>query len=589
MANTREVQEGSDGAGQLQAPASCAAAGDRDYRQTQESRLFASTRKNTFGQLASTVAMVLSILLVGEIFHVGFEKNLVGTIGQEAWGRHIFGFGAALTQSRWGIGGYVVDSAIEERLQNEGLTDFPAILRYFGITYPDNLRDERLMQKALEQARDFDTTPPQNGYQRLRGSHGDDVGIATFTILSFTLFGVKVSSLYYTYFVLLCFTIILFVLSHYRSRVAMASLALLVLALYVLATSDLVNFTREIGPHRGAVGIDFKDPRFFGTLAAIPALHMLLTWIRPHYEISKLHYLLLIGQASVLALVINVRGPVLWLIFALCIYWILCIARRRTPHHLRELCRWRSARSFFPTGTFALFVGGGIIVSAMAAHPVYRIDGDLVHHPLWHNVMISLEMNPEWKAKYLPSVNGTEVDEMPREIAKQAIAKLPPDQRSQYLARGGWPTPSAVMLFARERFFDILRNDPSFVLHTFTIDLPKLIFLTASGFYLTLLQVGSLTVLITVVTLGVIVWVARQDPDAPIVLPPLVRAVGSFSLIALLPCFIGPPRPLIMIDHFLWFLFFLCLLACYVGVRLVAGLQTAAAASEPPSGAMIQL
>jgi hypothetical protein len=46
---------------------------------------------------------------------------------------------------------------------------------------------------------------------------------------------------------------------------------------------------------------------------------------------------------------------------------------------------------------------------------------------------------------------------------------------------------------------------------------------------------------------------------------------------------------LIMIDHFLWFLFFLCLLACYVGVRLVAGLQTAAAASEPPSGAMIQL
>jgi hypothetical protein len=90
-----------------------------------------------------------------------------------------------------------------------------------------------------------------------------------------------------------------------------------------------------------------------------------------------------------------------------------------------------------------------------------------------------------------------------------------------------------------------------------------------------------LTVLITVVTLGVIVWVARQDPDASVVLPPLVRAVGSFSLIALLPCFIGPPRPLIMIDHFLWFLFFLCLLACYVGVRLVAGLQTAAAASEP--------
>ena len=36
----------------------------------------------------------------------------------------------------------------------------------------------------------------------------------------------------------------------------------------------------------------------------------------------------------------------------------------------------------------------------MAAHPVYRIDGDLVHHPLWHNVMISLEMNPELKAAY---------------------------------------------------------------------------------------------------------------------------------------------------------------------------------------------
>src|SRR5262245_40279262 len=141
------------------------------------------------------VGVLLSSLILIATFRVGIEKNLVGTFSDNEWGRYLFGMGAALTHMKGGPRGYIVDIAIETRLAEGGLTAVPSILEGLGTKFPDNLRNPELMQRALEGARDYDVPPLAQGeHTRLRGSHGDDVGLATFSRMAFLVFGVKVSS-----------------------------------------------------------------------------------------------------------------------------------------------------------------------------------------------------------------------------------------------------------------------------------------------------------------------------------------------------------------------------------------------------------
>jgi len=530
-------------------------------------------KATTFEMWASAAIIVVIALLVGSTFYIGVKKHLVGTIAGEEWGRYLFGIGAALTQSRFGISGFVIDNPIEQKLQTEGLTDNSEMLNALGVKFPDNLRDERLLQRALEQARLFDVPPPPPGdYQRLRGSSGDDVGIVTYTRLSFWLFGLRVSSLYYTYFVLLAAAIILFSLSHCRSPTAMACLALLILSLYLLVASDLVNFVRELPRYVDQSGVDIKDPRFVGTIAAVPALHLIVAWIRD-IHMRKLDYVLLAGQACLLTLVLHIRWPLLWLIIALCGYWALLIPWRRETMavNIRKFCNPRSSRSLFPIGMLVLVVSAGILATSIAAHPVYRLEGDLLHHPVWHNMMTSLEKSPEWDRKYLATVNAIRGDLMPTEIARQEIAKLPPDQRAQYLiGRINWPTNQAVNLFARKRFFEILRTDPWVVLEVFLLENPNQALVSATRFYFELVRVLSpLNVIAIIGVMIVSIWIVASDVEAPSILGVIMPVAFVFALVALIPLVIAIPHQMIMIDHFLWFLFFLCLLACSQGVTLV--------------------
>ncbi|MFL5086090.1 MAG: hypothetical protein ACJ8FP_14845, partial [Xanthobacteraceae bacterium] len=253
------------------------------------------------------------MLLLGATFNAGVEKDLVGTFTSQGWGRYLFGIGAALTQSRFGIGGYVIDNPIEQKLQSEGLTDNPDILKSLGTTFPQNLRDRRLMQNALERARDFAVPPPPPGdHQRLRGAVGDDVGIASFASLSFWIFGVRVPALYYTYFVLLSVAVVLYLLGHWRSPAALTCLGLAVLAIYLLAASNLVNIERNIPGDTGSVEV--KDPRFFGTIAAIPVLHLLVAWARPDAKLTSVDYALIGGQALIFTFALHMRWPLLWLL-----------------------------------------------------------------------------------------------------------------------------------------------------------------------------------------------------------------------------------------------------------------------------------
>src|SRR5262249_18493320 len=137
--------------------------------------------------------------------------------------------------------------------------------------------------------------------------------------------------------------------------------------------------------------LDIKDPRFFGTLAAVPTLHFLLTWLRRDDRLGIHDYVALVAQASILVLAIHVRWTTLWVLIALLAFFVLAIAWPSGLVSVRRLGEWRRSQPARVAGACAAVLGAGLVVASIAAHPVYRLDGDLLHHPLWHNVMTALE------------------------------------------------------------------------------------------------------------------------------------------------------------------------------------------------------
>src|SRR5205085_1422399 len=147
---------------------------------------------------------------------IAFERNLVGTVTQHGWGRVLQGVGAALTQLRCGVGGFVIDKRIDAVLQNSGFTGHQRLLDPFGETYPANLRNEKRLHNALDRAQMIDcalpgSAPDSTGhYPRLLGFNGEDVGMSSYTLLAFALFGISLSSLTYAYFAIVLLSLILF-------------------------------------------------------------------------------------------------------------------------------------------------------------------------------------------------------------------------------------------------------------------------------------------------------------------------------------------------------------------------------------------
>src|SRR5437016_5594692 len=89
-------------------------------------------------------------------FRLGVERGFCDTIGNESWGRILFGVGTAITQMDHGGYGYGLSTVIETILTAGGLTDDPKILAPLGVEFPGNLRDPALINAAIDKATRFE-------------------------------------------------------------------------------------------------------------------------------------------------------------------------------------------------------------------------------------------------------------------------------------------------------------------------------------------------------------------------------------------------------------------------------------------------
>jgi hypothetical protein len=512
--------------------------------------------------LASCSAFAVALLLLGAMLWTLFEKNLVSTMTQHGWSRELYAISAALTKMRFGIGGTAVDKQIFSTLVAAGIALHP--LPELNVQFPDNLRDAKLLQSALRRAQTVDLPPPApvdaNGdYIDLMGFSGEDVGLGTYTYLAFRLFGVNIPALTYLYFVIVTISLVLYGIGHWRSAGAMAAVVAVTLALYVVVCADIVNFLGSSKVLGGAPGIDLKDPRFLGTFAAIPLLHMVVMWTRPSYRLGPLDYVVVAMQAAIFAFALQVRSPVVWAVLALSAFWLtigaLALHRGRS---LRSLCDWRQSRSApMPITVLAVLLSAQLL-AAVTLHPLYRAQGDVPQHMFWQGLLSCLQINPEWADKYGASVNNARGDTLPEEAARIAIMKLPPEDRRQYLRGDGWAKRTALEKFSRIVFFDILRNDPKFVAQTFFIDKPALVWRSEREFFGGLFYgLPIWNALISAAAVLFLVVLVASNADALATLLPTAAVIPFFIIIAWLPNWLVLPNSLVMIDNFVWIAFFL--------------------------------
>jgi hypothetical protein len=529
---------------------------------------------------ASCSTIAVAFLLLGAMLWTLFEKNLVSTMTQQGWTRELYGISAALTKLRFGIGGAAIDQRLFATLTRGGLTSEPDPA--LGVRSPDNLRDAKLQQSALLQAQTIDLPPlppaPANAkddYIGLIGFSGEDIGLGTYNYLAFRVFGVNVPALTYLYFVIATASLLLYGIGHWRSVGAMAAVVAVTLALYVVVCADFVNF---LGSSKlfGGPGIDLKDPRFLGTIAAIPLLHVTVMWTRPSYRLGPLDYGVVAMQAAIFAFALQIRSPVIWAALALSAFWLMIAALAlRRGRSLRSLCDWRQSRSALVLITVLAVLVSAQLLTAITLHPLYRAQGDVPRHMFWQGLLSSLQLEPDWDKKYGASVDNYTDDMMPEAAARIAIMKLPPEERQQYLRRDGWPKRTALEKFSRLVFFDILRNDPKFVADTFFIDKPARAWRSEQQFFGGLFSgLPIWNALIPAAAVLFLVVLVAWQADALATLLPTAGVILFFIAVAWLPNWLVITNPMVMIDSFVWTVVFLVLslvIAAAAAIRFAAG------------------
>src|SRR5205085_11197672 len=346
-------------------------------------------------------------------------------------------------------------------------------------------------------------------YPHLLGFSGEDAGMSSYTLLAFALFGINVSSLSYAYFALVLLSVMLFAIAHRRNTGAMVAAASLSIGLYLIACSALLSFKlpAEFGFRPG---IDFKDPRFLGTIAGMPLLHIIATWLRDD-RMTVSDYVALTLQAMILAFALHLRFSVGWSLWVPLLLWTLSIKAAiawRGPGSMQRLSQWRSPRSVLVLAIVCAMPAAAHLAISYSCHPFYTVEGDLPRHTFWDGVLQSLEYNPNWPAKHGALANYSTGDELPLAAVRIAIAKLPGDQQRQYLQPNGYPTRIAYVKFSKDIFMDILIRDPAFVAETFLVVKPLLILRTHEIMYRSLFAgLDSWRPLVLITVLAILGWI----------------------------------------------------------------------------------
>ena len=228
---------------------------------------------------------------------------------------------------------------------------------------------------------------------------GNEVAFSDYVYLSFRLFGTRVSSLYYFYFLLLGMSCLLFVIE-YRN----APMPMFIVTLYLACLAFIQNYAQSYGE----IMASLANSRLFEALSLLPAIHIfILVWRRAPPRLMRASIALV--QSAILAFVVDCRVTARWQIVMIVLTAIAIVGaeawRRSTKRHVSLQPLW--------SGTWAAAMTAAIFLGHMALIDVTvdrRYDNQPKYHLIWHEVLTGLlSSNVQLQRQYLGRVIGVEL------------------------------------------------------------------------------------------------------------------------------------------------------------------------------------
>jgi hypothetical protein len=348
-----------------------------------EAELIPRSRRAT---VMSAVTAGIAALIIWSTYVGGTSRGMDHVI---AYGIEIdlTPISVVLTESVYGINlGYVALSSVYSAMNTtmrRGITtpDVDALLRNAG--------DRQLINEAITRASSLSVNDMHYGYfsdRWLMSMMYQDLGTVDYIKLSFRLFGNRIEALYYTFFVILAVSAVLFLATFPNSITAQ-----------VVLLSALFAFLLEL--HTPIFTPDMPSlttVRHSSVFAMIPVWHFALLTL----ERRKLSWLLLVlaaGQVAILVFAITMRSTAMWAVVFLGGLAVVCGSSRwlaGSPEG-RTFTAWLVQVVSWPVIALIVALAVQGQVTKMNLHPVYFTDDVLPHHPLWHSAYLGFRYSPE--------------------------------------------------------------------------------------------------------------------------------------------------------------------------------------------------
>ncbi len=395
------------------------------------------------------IAAALFILLLS--FRFGIERGHDGIVPEGAHASFWAGVCGVLSIEKYGSGRYLCTKGAIESLKDTGLYYSRDVLEREGRELKDILNDKTYLNDRLGKLFRLDDYRLLGGATSQLGWGGDS-GHMDYVHLSFFLFGKNVQSLYFTYFLLLLISTVLFIGQFHKITYLLAVLLFFHFSLFGFMSH---GFLESWGA--GTV----TNPRFPTTLALIPLLHASQLILR-RCPMTSGSLAMLLPQAALIIFSANVRTTAYWTIIALVIFAVLF-----------AFVLWRRGLTL-PKVAAAVWPGVTVVVVAVLGFQIISWSTDsrayeagfVRHHAIWTSTYYSLQLHPDWQEKYAAQHLNTSGDG-PAMVALGAYLDRN-DLRSKTANKEAY-RPDGVLKstymekYLRAAYLEFVFNDPAYV------------------------------------------------------------------------------------------------------------------------------
>lgn len=274
-------------------------------------------------------------------------------------------------------GGYLAYRSVMNVFNENGFAIFPEEpgphldAAGWAALFDDGPKLNRIIEQARDVPVDTSLTPDIIG--------GNELGFADYIYYSFRLFGDKISSLYYFYFLILAVSVLLYARQFRRSP-----FFLFLLVIYLAEIYFLQNYALSKGLQLNTI----TNSRLFSALSLLPACHILFVlWRRRSAGVLTVTGIVI--QCAILTFLLSCRTTVAWqpvMILMLAALMAFLLLRTKRP------LEWRSVLSalvpLWPAAILFVCLSANFAVISFEASKNYAMEPE--GHLIWHEVLMGI-------------------------------------------------------------------------------------------------------------------------------------------------------------------------------------------------------